>query len=130
MTALLGLTELNDGAYQKLRAASPTTFLTTTNDRLVEENAGTPSKCESNHPSWHRAAEALGQKKKRFLTPSGQVELTTPELEKRLATAGHAALPSFYTHPEVTGRNPSIEYAQERPECLRAVPIVRSPFRE
>ena len=83
------------------------------------------------HPSWYEAATALapppktnvgGSQKslfaaknqgKRFLTPSGKVEIYTPELEKKLATAGHSALPSFYTHPEVTGKNPTIEYTQE-----------------
>ncbi len=57
------------------------------------------------HPSWYAAAEALDPKNKgkRFLTPSGKVEIFTPELEESLATAGHRALPIFYTHPEVTG---------------------------
>ena len=54
-----------------------------------------------------------GQKGKRFLTPSGKVEIDTPELEQKLAAAGHRALPVFYTHPEVTGRNPTIEYSAE-----------------
>ena len=62
------------------------------------------------HPSWYEAAESLGAKGKRFLTPSGKVEIYTPELERRLATAGHHALPSFYTHPEVTGAHPTIAY--------------------
>ena len=64
------------------------------------------------HPSWYEAAEALdaGNKGKRFLTPSGKVEIFTADLDKRLATAGHSALPIFYTHPEVTGKNPTIEY--------------------
>jgi anaerobic selenocysteine-containing dehydrogenase len=87
------------------------------------------------HPSWYQAAKELGIRNadtasqdtegnrgvmtasgnqgKRFLTPSGKVEIYTPELEKKLATAGHAALPIFYTHPEVTGKNPTIEYTQE-----------------
>jgi anaerobic selenocysteine-containing dehydrogenase len=67
------------------------------------------------HPSWYEAAEAVdaANKGKRFLTPSGKVEVFTPELEKKLATAGHAALPVFYTHPEVTGRNPTVEYAED-----------------
>ncbi|MEQ1727749.1 MAG: molybdopterin-dependent oxidoreductase [Vicinamibacterales bacterium] len=55
------------------------------------------------HPSWHVAADALGHKGKRFLTPSGKVEIFTAELEAKLAPAGHAALPPFYAHPEVTG---------------------------
>jgi anaerobic selenocysteine-containing dehydrogenase len=64
------------------------------------------------HPSWYAAAESLdaANKGKRFLTPSGKAELFTPELERKLASAGHSALPIFYTHPEVTGRHPSIEY--------------------
>lgn len=87
------------------------------------------------HPSWYRAVQGLAlrnadsgstdsgsqkgaaiapkSKVKRFLTPSGKVEIYTPELEKKLATAGHSALPIFATHPEVTGRNPTIEYTQE-----------------
>ncbi|MDB5310856.1 MAG: anaerobic dehydrogenase, typically selenocysteine-containing [Gemmataceae bacterium] len=65
------------------------------------------------HPTWSAAAASLGQKGKRFLTPSGKVEVFTPELEKRLAPAGHGALPAFYTHPEVTGRHPTVEYAAE-----------------
>jgi anaerobic selenocysteine-containing dehydrogenase len=62
------------------------------------------------HPSWYEAAAALGSPGKRFLTPSGKVEITTPELDRRLATAGHSALPVFYTHPEVTGGNPTVAY--------------------
>ena len=65
------------------------------------------------HKSWYQAAEALGEKGKRFLTPSGKVEVFTPELQKRLAPSGHAALPVFFTHPEVTGRHPTLEYASE-----------------
>jgi anaerobic selenocysteine-containing dehydrogenase len=65
------------------------------------------------HPTWYAAAESLGHKGRRFLTPSGKVEIYTAELEKRLAPAGHAALPVFYTHPEVTGRHPSIEYTTQ-----------------
>jgi anaerobic selenocysteine-containing dehydrogenase len=67
------------------------------------------------HPSWYRAAEALDPKNKgkRFLTGSGKVEIFTPELDAKLATAGHAALPIFYTHPEVTGQNPSILYEEQ-----------------
>ena len=64
------------------------------------------------HKSWYEAAEALDAKNKgkRFLTPSGKVELTTPELHASLAGAGHTALPKFYTHPEVTGQNPMAEH--------------------
>ncbi|RCJ38411.1 oxidoreductase [Nostoc punctiforme NIES-2108] len=67
------------------------------------------------HPSWYEAASALNPNNigKRFLTPSGKVEIYTPELQTRLAEAGHSALPSFYTHPEVTGKHPTIEYASE-----------------
>jgi formate dehydrogenase (coenzyme F420) alpha subunit len=64
------------------------------------------------HPSWYSAVQALNpqNKGKRFLTPSGKVEIYTPQLQKQLASAGHAALPIFYTHPEVTGQHPTIEY--------------------
>jgi anaerobic selenocysteine-containing dehydrogenase len=65
------------------------------------------------HPTWYEAAEALGHKGKRFLTPSGKVELSTPELVKKLAPAGHGALPVFYTHPEVTGLHPTAEPTAE-----------------
>ncbi|HEY2586890.1 MAG TPA: molybdopterin-dependent oxidoreductase [Tepidisphaeraceae bacterium] len=67
------------------------------------------------HPSWYAAAKSLDPKNrgKRFLTPSGKVEIFTPLIESKLAAAGHAALPVFYTHPEVTGRNPTIEYTNE-----------------
>jgi formate dehydrogenase (coenzyme F420) alpha subunit len=67
------------------------------------------------HPSWYQAALALDPKNqgKRFLTSSGKVEIYTTELDKKLATAGHSALPIFYTHPEVTGKNPTIEYRSE-----------------
>jgi anaerobic selenocysteine-containing dehydrogenase len=66
-------------------------------------------------PSWYKAAEALNpaNKGKRFLTPSGKVEVYTADIDRKLAAAGHGALPIFYTHPEVTGRNPTIEYLAE-----------------
>ena len=35
------------------------------------------------------------------------------QIEQKLASAGHSALPTFYTHPEVTGQNASIEYSDE-----------------
>lgn len=64
------------------------------------------------HPSWYEAALALdpNNQGKRFLTPSGKIEIYTPELQKQLASVGHSALPIFYTHPEVTGNHPTIEY--------------------
>jgi anaerobic selenocysteine-containing dehydrogenase len=67
------------------------------------------------HKSWHAAVVALDprNKGKRFLTPSGKIEIYTYDLEKKLAVTGHRALPIFYTHPEVTGRNPTIEYSRE-----------------
>jgi anaerobic selenocysteine-containing dehydrogenase len=67
------------------------------------------------HPSWYKAAEALdpANKGKRFLTPSGKVEIYSADLDRKLATAGHAALPLFYTHPDVTGKNPTLEYTQD-----------------
>ncbi|MEH2383443.1 MAG: molybdopterin-dependent oxidoreductase [Nostoc sp.] len=67
------------------------------------------------HASWYEAASSLNPKNvgKRFLTPSGKVEIYTPQLQSRLAEAGHSALPSFYTHPEVTGKHPTIEYTSE-----------------
>lgn len=64
------------------------------------------------HPTWYEAAESLSSdnRGKRFLTPSGKVEIYTPELEAKLAPSGHHALPIFFTHPEVTGANPTISY--------------------
>lgn len=59
------------------------------------------------HPSWQAAAEALGHKGKRFLTPSGKIEVFTAELQAKLEPAGHSALPPFYAHPETTGELPS-----------------------
>jgi anaerobic selenocysteine-containing dehydrogenase len=67
------------------------------------------------HPSWYRAVEALdpAQKGKRFPTPSGKIEIFTKELDGKLGVVGHAALPVFYTHPEVTGRNRTVRYSKE-----------------
>jgi anaerobic selenocysteine-containing dehydrogenase len=78
----------------------------------TEEHPGT-STLFQDHPGWAAAAESLGHKGKRFLTPSGKVEIFTAELDKKLATAGHAALPVFYTHPEVSGEHLRIEYGEE-----------------
>lgn len=65
------------------------------------------------HPSWQAAADALGHRGKRFLTPSGKVEIFTPELQAKLAPAGHRALPPFYSHPEVTGDLPTVRHLDE-----------------
>src|SRR5262249_59960130 len=65
------------------------------------------------HPTWYAAAKALGHDGKRFLTPSGKVELFTQALEQKLSAAGHGALPVFYTHPEVTGRHPTLRYSAD-----------------
>ena len=65
------------------------------------------------HPSWHAAAASLGHAGKRFLTPSGKVEIYTPDLDARLAPAGHRALPPFYTHPETTGGLPSVQFSTD-----------------
>jgi anaerobic selenocysteine-containing dehydrogenase len=64
------------------------------------------------HPTWYEAAVSLDAANagKRFLTPSGKVEIFTPALEAKLAPSGHHALPIFYTHPEVTGGLPTIAY--------------------
>jgi anaerobic selenocysteine-containing dehydrogenase len=67
------------------------------------------------HPSWYRALESLdpSRKGKRFPTASGKIEIHTADLDRQLAQVGHAALPSFYTHPEVTGRHPTLRYSKE-----------------
>jgi formate dehydrogenase (coenzyme F420) alpha subunit len=65
------------------------------------------------HPSWQAVAEALGHRGKRFFTPSGKIEIFTPELEAKLAPAGHNALPPFYSHPETTGDLPSVLHSAE-----------------
>jgi anaerobic selenocysteine-containing dehydrogenase len=56
------------------------------------------------HPSWYRAAESLdpANKGKRFLTPSGKVEIFTTAIQRKL--------PVFYTHPDVTGDHPTLHY--------------------
>lgn len=66
----------------------------------------------ADHPGWYEAAASLdpAHEGKRFLTPSGKVEITTRELEERLEKSGHGALPVFYTHPEVTGAHPTVRY--------------------
>ena len=66
-------------------------------------------------PSWDAAVTALNpdNKGKRFLTPSGKVEIFTPELDAKLRPAGHGALPVFFTHPEVLGGLPTVEYTTE-----------------
>lgn len=72
------------------------------------------------HPSWYAAAESLGAAKgQRFLTPSGKVEIFTPELETKLRTVGHGALPVFYTHPAVTGDHPVMRHGED---------LVRNPI--
>ena len=65
------------------------------------------------HASWRQAAEALGHKGKRFLTPSGKIEVMTPALDALLGVAGHAALPPFYSHPETTGNLATVEHTRE-----------------
>lgn len=65
------------------------------------------------HPSWREAAAALGHPGKRFLTPSGKIEISTPALDAKLAGAGHAALPPFYAHPETTGDLATVSHSQE-----------------
>ncbi|MCZ7431121.1 molybdopterin-containing oxidoreductase family protein [Streptomyces sp. WMMC1477] len=69
----------------------------------------------ADHPSWYEAAEFLDpvNKGKRFLTPSGKIEITTRDLDRRLREAGHSALPVFYTHPEVTGAHPTVRYRKK-----------------
>lgn len=63
-------------------------------------------------PSWYQAAESLGHPGKRFLTPSGKVEIYTAELDETLRAGGHRALPQYFTHPEVLGAAESIRYGE------------------
>ncbi len=67
------------------------------------------------HPTWYEAAVALdpANKGKRFLTPSGKVEIFTAPLDAHLKSAGHSALPVFYTHPEVAGSMPRLKLKRE-----------------
>lgn len=50
---------------------------------------------------------------KRFLTPSGKVEIYTPELQTKMEVTGHSAIPKFYTSPESMDGLPSLEYTGE-----------------
>lgn len=67
------------------------------------------------HPRWYEAVEAIdpSAKGKRFPTPSGKIEITTAALEAKLKASGHTPLPTFYTHPEVTGKHPTVRYKDE-----------------
>ena len=65
------------------------------------------------HDSWYEAAAALGHPGKRFLTPSGQIEIYTAEMDDKLRVAGHRALPPFYSHPEVRGELPTVRFEAE-----------------
>ncbi|MGI8966378.1 MAG: molybdopterin-containing oxidoreductase family protein, partial [Limisphaerales bacterium] len=51
------------------------------------------------HSSWYEAATAIdpANKGKRFLTPSGKIEIFTPDIQQKLSPTGHGALPIFYT---------------------------------
>ena len=64
------------------------------------------------HPSWYQAAEAIhpSNRGKRFLTPSGKIEIHTEEIQDKLARTGHQSLPIYYTHPHVTGDHPTITH--------------------
>lgn len=44
---------------------------------------------------------------------SGKGEVYTADLDRKLFEAGHAALPTYYTHPQVTGKNPTVEYSEQ-----------------
>jgi len=80
-----------------------------------DENHPGVSTLYLDHSTWYRALEALDPRHagKRFPTPSGKVEIFTDEIEEKLSAVGHGALPIYYTHPEVTGGQPSIEYSRE-----------------
>ncbi|MBI4829369.1 MAG: molybdopterin-dependent oxidoreductase [Nitrospinae bacterium] len=60
------------------------------------------------HPKWR---DIFGGK--RFLTPSGKVEIYTGELQAKLAPTGHSALPVFYTSPENLEGLPTVKYLDE-----------------
>ncbi|MBI4664966.1 MAG: molybdopterin-dependent oxidoreductase [Nitrospinae bacterium] len=50
---------------------------------------------------------------KRFLTPSGKVEVFTKELQASLEATGHSAIPQFYTSPENMDGLPTLQYLDE-----------------
>jgi anaerobic selenocysteine-containing dehydrogenase len=50
---------------------------------------------------------------RRFPTPSGKLELWTPELEKQFAVYGLSALPGFYSEPEQLVPMPTLEFVKQ-----------------
>lgn len=78
-----------------------------------DENHPGVSTLYQDHPSWYEAAEALdpANNGKRFLTPGGRVEIYTEDMDRKLSQAGHSALPVFYTHPHVSGKNPTARHS-------------------
>ncbi|MDC0744096.1 molybdopterin-dependent oxidoreductase [Polyangium mundeleinium] len=78
-----------------------------------EDHPGT-STLYLDDPSWTTVASALGHAGKRFFTPSGKIEIHTPEIHEKLARAGHAALPPFYSHPEVGAGVPTVVHLAEK----------------
>jgi anaerobic selenocysteine-containing dehydrogenase len=55
-------------------------------------------------------------KGRRFPTPSGRLELWTPELERQFAVYGLSALPEFYTEPEQLVPLPTLDFATRDPD--------------
>lgn len=80
----------------------------------IDEKTPDISTLYMDHPSWYKAVEVLDKTKKgqRFLTESGKIEIYTEKLDAALKTVGHSALPIYFTHPEVTGKQPSLTYTK------------------
>ncbi len=60
------------------------------------------------HPKWKNIFGG-----KRFLTPSGKVEIYTDVLQKKMSVTGHSAIPVFYTSPENNTGLPALKYTEE-----------------
>ncbi|MDF1662537.1 MAG: molybdopterin-dependent oxidoreductase [Planctomycetota bacterium] len=81
----------------------------------IDEKSPGVSTLYMDDPSWYKAVAVLDPTKKgqRFLTASGKIEIYTRDLDAQLKTVGHSALPSYFTHPEVTGNQRSIQYTDK-----------------
>jgi anaerobic selenocysteine-containing dehydrogenase len=64
---------------------------------------------------------------RRFLTPSGKLEIWTDELEKKFNQVGLSALPEFYSEPEQLIDLPYLEYESTDAEEGVPLPFVANP---